>query len=75
MTQSATQRTNCTFSVSEHNGAQPWIMIETDRPGLTVLGNGFLGLDLRDDISFDDALKLAELLRDNVASVSYTSLK
>ena len=50
-------------------------MIETDSPGLRVLGNGFIGLQVRDDISFEDALKLTELLRDKVAAISYTSLK
>ncbi len=74
MSQSTTEHTNCTFSVSEHSDAHPWIMIETDRPGLRVLGNGFIGLQMRDGISFDDALKLAELLRDNVGAITYTSI-
>jgi hypothetical protein len=75
MTQGATEQSNCTFSVSEHSDAHPWIMIETDRPGLRGLGNGFIGLQMREDISFDDASKLAQLLRDNVTAISYTSLK
>jgi hypothetical protein len=75
MTQGTTEQSNCTFSVSEHRDMHPWIMIETDPPGLRVLGNGFIGLRMRDDISFDDTLKLAELLRDSVAAISYTSLK
>jgi hypothetical protein len=75
MTQSATEHANCTFSVSEHRDAHPWIMIETDRPGLRILANGFIGLQMRDEMSFDDAAKLAELLRDNVVAISYTSIK
>jgi hypothetical protein len=75
MTKSETERTRCTFSVSEHNGTDPWIMIETDSPGLKILGNGFIGLEMREDISFEDAAKLAELLRDKVAKISYTSFK
>jgi len=73
MTKSETERTGCTFSISEHDGTDPWIMIETYSPGLKVLGNGFIGLEMREDISFEDAQRLAELLRDKVAKISYTS--
>jgi hypothetical protein len=75
MTKSETDRTGCTFSVSEHDGIDPWIMIETRSPGLKILGNGFIGLEMREDISFEDAAKLAELLREKVARISYTSFK
>lgn len=76
MANSKTERTGCTFSVSEHDGTDPWIMIETDSPGLKILGSGFIGLEMREDISFDDAAKVGEFLRDKVAAnISYTSFK
>lgn len=75
MTKSETERTGCTFSVSEHDGIDPWIMIETRSPGLKVLGNGFIGLEMREDVSFEDVVKLAELLREKVTRISYTSFK
>jgi hypothetical protein len=75
MTKSETERTRCTFSVSEHDGIDPWIMIETRDPGLKILGNGLIGLEMREDISFENAAKLAELLRERVVRISYTSFK
>jgi hypothetical protein len=39
------------------------------------LGDGFIGLEMRDDVSFEDVVKLAELLREKVARISYTSFK
>ena len=50
-------------------------MLEEYNPGLSVLKDGFFGVELREGISFEEARELAELLRNNVANVSFTHLK
>lgn len=75
-TEAKTDHSACSFKVSEHvseDGASaPWIMIETDRPGIPALGNGFLGLTFRPDVSFERAQEIAEQMRDYFEGISYT---
>jgi hypothetical protein len=75
MTQSKTERANYMFAVKEFGDGTPWIMLERSGKGLDVLGNGFIGFDLREGISLQEAENLADILRRNVSAVSYTSFK
>jgi hypothetical protein len=74
MDQSHTERGNYVFAVKEFGDGTPWIMLEPSGERLNVLGNGFLGFDLRHGVAIKDAERLAELLRQMVLSVSFTSL-
>jgi hypothetical protein len=73
MTKSETERVQYVFAVKEFGDGTPWIMLEPSGERLGVLGNGFLGFDLRNGTAIQDAEKLAERLRQMVLSVSFTS--
>jgi hypothetical protein len=73
MTKSETERAQYVFAVKEFSDGTPWIMPEPSGEGLGVLENGFLGFDLRNGTAIRDAEKLAELMRELVLSVSFTS--
>jgi len=73
MTQSKTERAKYVFAVKEFSDGTPWIMLERSWNGLDVLGNGFIGLDLKDGTTLKQAEALAETLHRNVSAVSYTS--
>jgi hypothetical protein len=75
-----TERTNCTFKASEYtseNGGiyEPWIMVETDGAGIKSLENGFIGFDLREGVTFEEALEIAKLLDDKISAISFTKVK
>jgi hypothetical protein len=73
MTQSKTERANYVFGVKEYGDGTPWIMLESSGKGLEVLGNGFVGFELREGTSLRDAEALADTLRRNVTTITYTS--
>jgi hypothetical protein len=73
MTQAKTERARYVFAVKEFGDGTPWIMLERSGNGLDVLGNGFIGLELKDGTTLKQAEALAETLRRNVSAVSYTS--
>jgi len=73
MTQSKTERASYVFAVKEFGDGKPWIMLERSGKGLEVVGNGFVGLELREGITLEEAERLAEMLRESVSAVSYTS--
>ena len=75
MSQATTERTGCTFAIKAFEGGTPWIMVEADAPGLSILKDGFLGIELREDVSFEEAQELAQLLRDKVAHIRNISFK
>ena len=75
MVQSNTDRARYVFAVKEFGDGTPWIVLERSGKGLAVLGDGFMGFELKEGISLKDAEKLAELLRDGIATVSYTSFQ
>jgi hypothetical protein len=48
-------------------------MLELNRaPDLPGVGNGFLGLDLKEGTTYAEAKEIARLLNANVATVSHT---
>jgi hypothetical protein len=73
MTQSKTERAGYAFAVKEFGDGTPWIMLERSREGLGVLGKGFLGLELKEGTSLQEAETLAAAMRQRVSAVSYTS--
>jgi hypothetical protein len=72
MTQSRTERATYVFAVKERADATPWIMLECSGKGLDVLGNGFIGLDLKEGTTLQEAETLAATLRQNITTVPYT---
>ncbi len=65
------------FSVTEYEDGTPWILLEpagtsTSGGQLSVLGEGVLGLDMHEGVSFEEAKQLAEQLRGMVAGVRFT---
>jgi hypothetical protein len=76
MTESKTDRADYRFTVKEYGDGTPWIMFELRRaPDLPVLGDGFLGLDLRPGTSFEEAKRVASFLNDHVECVAATSFQ
>jgi hypothetical protein len=73
VTQSKTERARYVFAVKEFADGTPWIMLEQSGEGLDVIGDGFMGFDLKEGTSLKEAEKLAELLRQGITTVSYTS--
>jgi hypothetical protein len=75
MTESRTDRAQYVFAVKEFGDGTPWIMLERSGNALDVLGDGFLGFDLNEGPSLQEAEKIARFLRQNIRSVSYTSFR
>lgn len=73
MTQSKTERARYVFSVKEFGDGAPWIMLERSGTGLDVLGDGFVGLELTEGTSLQEAETLAATLRRSVSAVTFTS--
>jgi hypothetical protein len=73
MTQSKTERARYVFAVKEFADGTPWIVLERSGKGLDVLGNGFVGLELAESTSLQEAEALAATLRRSVSSVAYTN--
>lgn len=71
-TKAKTDYSDFTFTVTEFGDGTPWIMCEAYQPGLPALSNGYLGLRLREGITFEQAREIAEYLRDRVAGISHT---
>lgn len=67
-----TERARYIFRVKESSDGTPWIALEPRRDSLAVLGDGFLGLDLRPGIDLPKAKGIAEYLNEHIESVSYT---
>lgn len=74
MINSKTERASYVFTIKEYSDGTPWIMFEPSDENLESIGQGFLGFDFRDDVSFEEAQKIAELLRNKISSVSFTTL-
>jgi hypothetical protein len=68
-----TDRARHSFTVKEFGDGTPWIMLELlDGQELPVLRRGFLGLDLKEGTTYDQAKALAATLNESVISTSYT---
>lgn len=72
--QGNTERADYRFVVKEFADGTPWIVLEPMRGDLSVLGNGFLGLDLVKGTDLKKAHEVADFLNEAIHSVSYTRL-
>ena len=62
-----------TFGVGERADGEPWIFLEhVDGGSLPVLRDGFLGFDLIEGTTQEEAQELAAMLRRRVRFVTYT---
>lgn len=70
-----TERADCLFTVKEFGDGTPWIMLELQRsPGLRAIGDGFLGLDLKEGTDIREAEEIARYLNRVVETISHTDL-
>ena len=60
------------FSIKEFASGKPFIMFEPRKEKLKILGNGFLGFEFNDDVSFEEAEKIATSLNKKIKCVLYT---
>lgn len=69
-----TDYTGVTFTLKEGHGGVPWYMVEEDAPGLPLLraGDSFIGLRLRDGITYDEAKEFLNELRRVVVGIAHT---
>lgn len=70
---SKTERAYYVFAIKQYADGTPWIMLEQSGENLSILDQGFLGLDFKEGISFEEAQKIAELLEDKIDTVKFTS--
>lgn len=70
-----TERATFVFTVKEYHEGTPWIAFELLRgPELSILANGFLGFDLLEGTTLEQAKEIASFLNENIREVSYTRL-
>ena len=67
-----TDHAEFTFTVKEYEDGAPWIICEPLSSGLPALGDSFLGLRLRDEVTAKKAEEVAQLLRLHVRGISHT---
>ncbi len=72
MTKAKTDHADFVFAVKEHADGTPWIMCEPRGSGLPGIGDGFLGLTLREGIGIREAEEIAEYLNNRVEGLSHT---
>ncbi len=60
------------FRVREYVSGQPFIVVDGMDSTLPILDQGILGLDLEKGTSTEEAQKIADLLNNRIAFVTYT---
>lgn len=66
MTTADTKRAEYRFRVKEHGEGRPWIFLELAKePDLPSITPGFLGFDLKDGTTYEQAKESAKFLNDN----------
>ena len=68
-----TEHARMVFRVRELTNGDFWIYLEPSEENLEVLGKGFLGFDLPDGTTANQAEEIAAFLQENISGVSYTS--
>ncbi len=73
-TKAETERAEFLFRVAEGSdrGMPVWISLEMGKGSLSVLEDGFLGLDLQPGTTFERAQEIAKFLSENIKGVSHT---
>jgi hypothetical protein len=69
-----TERARYIFTVKEFEGGQPWIYMEPFDTVLSPLAHGFIGFDLAEGTTLEQAHELATLLNSKLIRTSYTDL-
>jgi hypothetical protein len=71
-TDARTERGKFAFTVKEFADGTPWIMTEPLRKTMPILDEAFIGFDLPDGTTFEQARKVAAFMNENIAGVSMT---
>ena len=71
-----TERSPGYFDVKAHHAEERinWITFVPRSDDLSILQNGFLGFDLPEGTTYEQAEAIAEFLNKNIVSISYTDL-
>jgi hypothetical protein len=70
-----TQRAKFSFRPSRYPSGEYWIVLEAFHEDLDILANGFLGFDLPEGTTANQAEEIAAYLNENIRAVSYTTPK
>jgi hypothetical protein len=70
-----TERKQIRFTVKEYGDGTPWIMLEQSDGSLKCIGDGFLGLDLKAQHTYEKAREIARYLNEHVAAVAHTAFE
>jgi hypothetical protein len=70
-----TQRAKFYFKPSRYPSGEYWIVLEAFHEDLDVLAAGFLGFDLPEGTTANQAEEIATYLNENIRAVSYTTPK
>jgi hypothetical protein len=70
-----TQRAKFYFKPSRYPSGEYWIVLEAFHEDLDLLANAFLGFDLREGTTVNQAEEIAAYLNENIRAVSYTTPK
>jgi hypothetical protein len=71
--ESKTERAHYKFTVKEYGNGKPWLMCEPMDRELDIVGDGFLGRDLPEGTTYEEAQRIARFVNENITHVSYTS--
>ena len=70
-----TQRAKFHFKSSRFPSDEYWIVLEAFHENLDILARGFLGFDLAEGVTANQAAEIAAYLNENIRAVSYTTPK
>ena len=70
-----TQRAKFSFTPSRYPSGEYWIVLEAFHEDLDVLNAGYLGFDLPEGTTANQAEEIAAYLNENIRAVSYTTPK
>jgi hypothetical protein len=71
-TDARTERGKFAFTVKEFADGTPWIMTEPLHKTMPILDEAFIGFDLPDGTTFEQARKVAAFMDENLAGISVT---
>ena len=70
-----TQRAKFYFKSSRYPSGEYWIVLEAFHEDLDLLATGYLGFDLPEGTTANQAEEIAAYLNENIRAVSYTTPK
>ena len=66
-----TERMRVTFTGKSFPKGEPWMYFEPTGENLKILRSGFLGFDLPEGTTHDEALRIVAYLNEHISGVSY----